>query len=185
MRGGLAGNPGAQPAAAAANPSAEIAELVRRQFGAAFSVRTSFPTPFLTADLDEDGVEDAVIVAFAKDPLVDQQAYHYKVLDPYDDFFGFGDPRITVGFNQFDPQRNNMLLLIHGAGAEAWRAAVPKSKFVLINVPFDRLEIGRALIKKKVYPTIAAQESQLLTSIVFWDPKKKKYRWEPHAVAGE
>jgi hypothetical protein len=154
---------------------------VKRQFGPTFAVTTKIQSPLITADFDGDGVEDAVIVADSKEPLPDSYEFKYSVADPYNSYFGFGNPRITSTFGQSDPGQNHDLLVIFGAGKDAWRAATPKAKFVLINVPFDVIEVGRMLVKKKKPPVfvIKAVESRVMDSAVWWDAKKKKWKWEP------
>jgi hypothetical protein len=179
----------AQPAAAptaqaAAAPSADdttqIAALVKQQFGDTFTLPAKFSTPKITSDFDGDGVEDVAIVANSKDPLPDSYAFKYHVADPYHAYFGFGDPRLTAGFRA-DPDHAHHLLVIFGSGKEGWHAATPKAKFVLINVPFDTLEVGRLLINKKKPPifVIKALEAQVMDSAVWWDAKKKRWKWEP------
>lgn len=158
-----------------------IGPLVKQQFGPGFTVNGGMQTAIIVADFDGDGVEDVAIVADSKDPLPDSFAFKYFVTDPYYTFFGFGDPRQTASFAHSDPGHNHDLLVIFGVGTDAWRAATPKAKFVIINVPFDTIEVGRLLIKKNKPPiyTIRAQESQLMDSSVFWDAKKKKWKWQP------
>lgn len=167
-------------APATSNDAAQLAAIVKQQFGATFTVPDKFPTPLITADFDGDGVEDVAIVASSKEPLPDSFAFKYEVADPYHAYFGFGNPRVTSSFSA-DPQHTHHLLVIFGSGKEAWRAATPKGKFVLINVPFDSLEVGRMLISKKKPPifVIKAVESQVMDSSVWWDAKKKHWRWEP------
>lgn len=169
------------PDNAATGKTISVASIVQKQFGPAFKVTTALPRAFMTADFDSDGVEDMVIVADSTDPLPDSYAYKYDVSDPYNSFFGFGDPRRTSGFGRNDPGHNHDLLIIFGVGADAWRAATPKAKFVLINVPFDSVSVGRMLLKKGKPPIfmIKAVESQLMDSAVFWDAKKKRWRWQP------
>ena len=172
-----------QPAAAAPSSglsTAQIAVLVKQQFGDTFILPAKFPTPLITADFDGDGVEDVAIVAKSKDPLPDSYAFKYEVADPYHAYFGFGNPKFTASFSA-DPEHNHQLLVIFGSGKEAWHAATPKGKFVLINVPFDTLEVGRMLISKKKPPifVIKALESQVMDSSVWWEAKKKRWRWEP------
>ena len=155
-----------------------VDEMAKKQFGPEFSVVEDFYPPVLTADLDGDGVEDCVIVARSKNPLVDQQNHGYKVVDPYNGYFGFSDVKVTWNFNMQDPLRNRFLLVIHGAGADAWRAETPKAKFVLVNIPFDRLGLTRIEYKKKTINALSTEETSVLTSVVFWNGKK--YRWEPN-----
>jgi hypothetical protein len=67
-------------------------------------------------------------VARVKNPLADQAELDYKVLDPYDEFFGVGDPKITTQFASADPARRGLVIcIIHGSGSETWRAAQPKA----------------------------------------------------------
>lgn len=155
-----------------------VDEMVKKQFGPEFSVVDDFAPALITVDLDGDQVEDCVIVGRSKNPLVDQRDYGFKVLDPHNAYFGFGNPKITWDFNMRDPLRNRFLLVIHGAGTEAWRAAAPKAKFVLINIPFDRLGLTRIEYKKKTINALSTEETSVLSSVVFWNGKK--YRWEPN-----
>jgi len=173
-------------------PPADLAEVVKKQFGSCFELATERSTikvnylhskegglpwvTFLTADLDGDGVEDAIIVARCKTPLADQVTHNYRVIDPYYSMHGYGDPKITVQFNSADPYRQNLVLVIHGAGKEAWRAATPKAKFVIINLPFDSLSLTQVTLRKRTIPALSlVEEEQEMSSAVFWDGKK--YRW--------
>jgi hypothetical protein len=175
-----------QPAATVPSPAAaQLLTLVKQQFGSTFTLPQAFPTPLITADFDGDGVEDAVIVADSKEPLPDSFSFKYTVADPYNSYFGFGNPAVTSSFNSADPRRNHDLLIILGAGAEAWHSNTPKAKFVIINLPFDTIEVGRMLVKKNRPPifVIKAQESQVMDSAVYWDIKKKRWKWEPGGIA--
>jgi len=153
---------GQAPAPAPAKPDAvELAKL----FGPAFTVQTEFPV--LTADFDGDGTEDAVVVATAENPLLDETEQHYKVVDPFSSYYGLGDPKITVHFSTH-VGKPHLLLVIHD-----WRA--PKTKFVIMNFPFDKLSLSRTLVKKKPVPAIKGEEVTGETSLVFWDGKKWKW----------
>lgn len=158
-----------------------ITPLVKQQFGPGFTITSSLPTSIVVADFDGDGIEDAAIVADSKDPLPDSYSFKYSVSDPYYTFFGLGNPRQTASFGHADPQHNHDLLIIFGVGPDAWRSATPKAKFVLINVPFDTIEVGRMLVKKDKPPifVIRATESRLMDSSVYWDAKKKRWKWQP------
>ena len=79
-----------------------------------------------------------------------------------------------------DPNRQNLVLVIHGAGKEAWRAATPKAKFVLINLPFDSLALTQVTLRKRRVPALnLIEDEQQSTSAVFWDGKK--YTWSDTA----
>src|SRR5512143_1788088 len=118
-------------------PTPKDKEFVSLQFGTDFVLLDKFP--MFAADLDGDGAEDAVFVATRKDnPLLDEEKFHYKVIDPYDEYFGWGDPRVTTSFNAHDPEQAKYILIVHD-----WHAATPKSKLVVLNLPFEKLDIGR------------------------------------------
>ncbi len=172
-----------QPSAAAPSgplDAAQLAALVKQQFGDTFTVPEKFTKSVMAADFDGDGVEDLAIVANSKEPLPDSYSFKYEVSDPYNAYFGMGNPRLTASFSA-DPEHTHHLLVIFGSGKEGWRATTPKAKFVLINVPFDSVELGRMLVAKKKPPifVIKALEAQIMNSAVFWDAKKKRWRWEP------
>lgn len=175
---GLQSQPAATPPAA---PTPDLAALVKQQFGATFTVPAKFPTPLITADFDGDGVEDAVIVASSSEPFPDSYSFKYTVVDPYNAYFGMGNPAVSSQFHTADPKRDHDLLVIFGSGPEAWRSATPKEKFVVVNLPFDDIAVGRMLIKKTRPPifVIKAHESQIMDSAIWWDAKKKRWKWEP------
>ncbi len=159
-------------------------KFVRARFGDQFTLMPEFPG--MVADLDGDGVEDLVLAARAKSPMLDEGTLGFKVVDPYNAFFGFGDPHITAGFGADDPTRKGgVLLVIHGEGSDAWHAAKPKGKFVLINIPFKTVSMRRVMIKKKAVMAIAIEEYGAMqdTSAVYWESSRNKksgnYKYEP------
>jgi hypothetical protein len=152
-------------------------DFVQKQFGATCTLVAGPPT--LTADLDGDGVEDVVIAAHCTSPLMNEAENEYKVVDPYNTFFGYGNPKVTSQFASEDPQdRGLALLIIHGAGPEAWRSSTPKAKFLVINLPFKQIMAKKMILKKKPVMAIYTAETggDQMTSVVFWDGKKYKYR---------
>jgi hypothetical protein len=173
--------------AAAKTVPAEVIELVRKQFGSDFAIAFSRTTstvkylhptndawtPFLTADLNGDGVEDAIIVARNKKVLNGQGQFNYKVVDPYFTYHGYGDPKITSTLSSDDPDQGHVVLIIHGAGPESWRAATPKAKFAVINLPFENLSIGSD--SKRQYLSLDAKEAAS-NAAIRWDGKK--YKWK-------
>src|SRR2546430_17270864 len=107
-------------------------DFVQKQFGSSCTLVPG-PQP-MTADLNGDGVEDVVIVARCADPLMDEAERTYKGIDPYDAFFGHGDPKGTTKCAPEDPQRRGQaLLIIHGAGPAGWRTAEPETHSLCFN----------------------------------------------------
>lgn len=146
------------------------ARQIAAQFGPSFKPDKAFAV--LAADLDGDGKPDAVVVATAKHPLLDEAQFHYKVVDPYDAFFGFGDPKVTSQFSA-EELHPRVLLVVHN-----WRA--PQQKFVIINAPFEKLSLSRVLVKKKVFPAIQVQDLMDMKSDLYWD--HKQWRWKEEGM---
>src|SRR5580704_2686988 len=173
-------NPSSAPPASptAGNELVNVDEaFIHKQFGEEFSL-TPVSTPFVR-DIDGDGVDDFVIVARSKKPMLDAAEHSYRVIDPYYDFFGYGDPKLTASFGSEDlMEKNLVILVIHGAGAEAWRSETPKAKFVIINVPLKRVTVKRLQLRKKQVNAIFAVEadSSAGDSVIFWDGKQYKYQ---------
>ncbi|MGA8490088.1 MAG: hypothetical protein WB711_06680 [Terriglobales bacterium] len=169
----------AQPPSAspAAKPAVDNA-FIQKQFGSTCSRLAGFEP--LIADLDGDGVEDIVIPARCTNPMMDQMEDSFVVVDPYNSFFGYGNPKITTRFASDDPERRGYsLLIIHGAGPEAWRSATPKAKFIIVNLPFKEVVVKKlAIKKKKLVMGIFAEETggDQGTSVTFWDGRKYKYQ---------
>ena len=179
---GLAQSPAPKVPAAAPARMENVGALVKEQFGSSFTVPAKFTTALITADFDGDGVEDVAVVADSRDPITDSFDYKYSVSDPYYSYFGYGNPNNTLAFSRSDPNHSHDLLIIFGAGPDAWHAETPKAKFVVINVPFDAINVGSMLIKKgkpPIYVIKAMEERSMEDSAVFWDAKKKKWKWQP------
>jgi hypothetical protein len=152
-------------------------EFVQKQFGSTCSLIGIDP---LIADLDSDGIEDIVIPARCTNPMMDQVENAFVVVDPYNSFFGYGNPKVTTQFASEDPDRRGYsLLLIHGAGPDAWHSATPKAKFVIVNLPFKQVVVKKmAIKKKKAIMGIFTEETggDQATSVIFWDGKRYKYQ---------
>jgi hypothetical protein len=164
---------------ASATPASVDNKFVHQQFGDSCSLEANFAP--MVADLNSDGVDDIVLVARCKNSLIDQGEKNYKVIDPMDSFFGYGNPAITTSFAPDDPKlRGVALLVIHGSGPDAWRSATPLSKFVIINLPVKTLTLKRMKVRrKKLVNAIYVEQASAdeMTAVVFWDGKK--YRYQP------
>jgi|GEM_PF-262450 len=183
---------------------ADLQEVVKRQFGPSFKValqRTNTTrylnqpehvqawAPLLLGDLDGDGVEDAVIVARVKNVFSGQIPFGYGVIDPYFAAFGYGNPKITAGLAEERPEGDYVILVIHGAGPLAWRNPMPKAKVVMINLPFNTINVAPMNIAKKNKPPklvsaiVLEEDGTSQSSLVIWDGKT--YRWRDMGGPGE
>lgn len=171
------------PARRAPAPDPAMAELVNKQFGAGYTLLPAFAP--LEADFDGDGVPDLALAAHVGNPLTNAVEHDYQVIDPYNAFFGYGNPKITEQFNVQDPRQQGLVvLIIHGAGAEGWHSATPKAKFVVINLPFTKLSLSRVQLKrKKTVAAIAADEADTVSSVIYWSGKK--YKYEPNGASAD
>jgi hypothetical protein len=151
-------------------------DFVQKQFGQNCNM---IGMPSIQADLDGDGIQDIVIPAHCTNPMMDQAERHYVVVDPYNGFFGYGNPRITTQFASEDPERRGFsLLIIHGAGTNAWYSDTPKAKFMIVNLPFKDIHVKILGTKKKkermgIYVDETGGEG--MTSVIFWDGRKYRY----------
>ena len=151
-------------------------DFVQKAFGKDFTMVAEVGG--MVGDVDGDGVEDAVIAARCKNPLLDEAEHNYTVVDPFNTFYGYGDPKVTMSFIEEIPARKGLVvLIIHGAGPDTWRSDTPKAKYVVINLPYRTLSVRKMAMGKKTVEAIYAEEGNDLneTSAVFFDGKKYKY----------
>jgi hypothetical protein len=149
-----------QPVPASAKTETNpMQEKITSDFGEGFALDPKFAP--LTGDLDLDGTEDLVVVAFGKKPLANSVAKNFKVADPYDAYFGFGDPKVTTGFSDFGDGTSHCVLIVHD-----WRSEAPKGKFVIVNLPFEELALTNFPHKKKNLTGVAATEYGGLNAVV-------------------
>jgi hypothetical protein len=151
-------------------------DFVHRTFGKEFTLIPEIGAAF--GDLDGDGVEDVVIAARCKNPLLDEAEHDYTVIDPYYTFYGYGDPKMTTTFTEGDPAKKNLVvLIIHGAGADAWRSEKPKSKYVVVNLPYRAVSVRKFKWGKRTVQAVYAEEQSDLgeSSALVFDGKKYRY----------
>jgi hypothetical protein len=151
-------------------------DFVQQQFGKGFTLVPEIAPVF--GDLDGDGVEDAVIAARCKNPMLDQGEHNYTVIDPYYDFFGYGDPKITTTFSEPDPAlRGLMVLIIHGSGRDGWHSPTPKAKYVIVNLPYRTISVRKMKMRKKSIEAIYVEEAGDFgeSSAVFFDGRRFRY----------
>jgi hypothetical protein len=154
-------------------------DFIHEQFSDSCNLESQWQP--LMADLNGDGIEDLVVIARCKNPLIEQDEKNYKVVDPMDSFYGYGNTKITSGLGQEDPRlRGICVLVVHGAGPETWHAATPQAKFVIINIAVKTITLKKMKVSKKrstmaIYLEEATGDE--MTSALFWDGKK--YRYEP------
>jgi len=151
-----------------------LTEIVQKQFGKTFEIFPGDAQVLFTGDFDGDGVEDAVIVARSQHPLNGMIEFNYKAFSPEDEYYGWGDPAIMTSNETSMWQQQRILLVIHGAGPQAWRAEKPKAKYVIVNVPFQELLLTKMKWKKHVISAIAGS-SITLNGVIYWDGRKYKY----------
>jgi hypothetical protein len=173
------------PPAAAPAPPADVDEaFIHKQFGEEFSLVPN-STPYVR-DIDGDGIDDLVILARSRKPLLDAAEHSYRVVDPYYTFYGYGDPKLTATFGSEElMEKNLVVLVIHGSGPQAWCSETPKAKFVIINLPLKRIMVKRLQLRKKQVNAIFAVEADASAgdSVVFWDGKQ--YKYQPIGTGGE
>jgi hypothetical protein len=151
-------------------------EFVHQQFGKEFTMVPEISPVY--GDLDGDGVEDVVIAARCKNPMLDQAEHNYTVMDPYYDFFGYGDPKVTTTFSEPDPARRGlMVLIIHGSKPLGWRSATPKAKFVIVNLPYRTISVRKMKLRKKTIEAVYVEEAGETgdSSALFFDGRKFRY----------
>ncbi len=149
-------------------------KYVTREFGPGYKLAADMPV--LLGDLDGDGREDAVFIVTGGNPLMAANAFDYKVLDPYDGYWSFSDPRLGAHIPQVDPGPHYYVLVAHD-----WRGEKAKAKYVFINLPFKQISLTPTSLgrnkheAKRVIAAIATVENDGQMGAVFWNGKTYKF----------
>jgi hypothetical protein len=187
----------APPAAKAPTPTPQMlhtsAPLVddlwlAHQFGPSFKLDPKISQ--MTGDFFGDGHEALAVVANSKTPLLSSADYHYKVVDPYDGYFGTGSVKITSTFTlHFDGSARCVLIINDWRHLSSPKSAKEKDreeqKYVIINTPFETISAVNLSLKKKK-KNISALETvdyTTLHSLVFFDGKR--WRWYAQGMDGD
>jgi hypothetical protein len=158
--------PKAPATSEATAPIIDVPAMVDKEFGEDFKLATDVPPMF--GDFDGDGIQDVAVVATGKNPLMGEGLHNYKTLDPYNDSFGYGNPKVTMSFNT-DSTKARYILIAHNAQS-------PKLKFVLVNVPFVKIRVGHMMKKKKPLAAIEVTDETSVEAAIYFTGKK--YKWE-------
>jgi hypothetical protein len=175
----FAGNQAPPPPARAQSPVPAVTDnYIHKEFGDNCSLLPGYQQ--FVGDLDGDGIDDLVVAARCKNPMADQGEYGFRVLDPFDTYFGYGNVKVTSGFVTEQPDRKGIVILIvHGVGPEAWHSDKEKPKFVLINLSFTAVTVKRLALKKRTILGVYMEEEgegDQISSVVYWDGKKYRYQ---------
>jgi hypothetical protein len=168
--------PVAQAAAGSAPAFGDPAAFLAAQFGSSFKLDRKIPPLF--GDLRGDGHESVVLVATSPTPLLGQEKYRYKVVDPYDAYYGTANPKITSTFSLHFDGSERLLLVVFD-----WRQPDPKhiTKYVIINTPFESVSLADLRLKKKKnLQAIEAVDRTTLHALVFWDGKN--WHWSAQGM---
>ena len=116
---------------------------------------------------------DLALAAHVGNPLTNAVEHDYQVIDPYNAFFGYGNPKITEQFNVQDPRQQGLVvLIIHGAGAEGWHFSDSQSQVRGDQLRSTKLSLSRVQLKcKKTVAAIAADEADTVSSVIYWSGK--------------
>jgi hypothetical protein len=169
------GQPAAQPAQPqAASPIPDLAAYLAQQFGSSFKLDPKIKPLF--GDLDGDGDQDVVLFATSPTPLLSQEQYRFRVEDPYDAYFGEGNPRITAQFTlHFDGSWRDILIVFGWRQPPTKRRSKHVSKFVLINTPLETVSLASLRYKKRNLQAIETVDRTGVHSLLMWNGKH--WRW--------
>jgi hypothetical protein len=166
---------------------ADPAAYVAREFGSSFKLDPKVPPMF--GDLDGDGTQDVVLVGRSYSPLTAQEQMAFKVEDPYDAYFGTGDPRITSQFTlHFDGSARCILIVFDWRRPpQAKLKSRQVSKYVLINTPFETIGVVNLRLKKRSkiqeIQAIETVDRDTVHALIFWDGKR--WRWRAQGMEGD
>ena len=145
--------------------------MMTREFGPRFTLIPEFPV--LAGDLDGDDKEDLVFRRYGENPLLSEGEFGFKVIDPYNSFFGYGDPKITMTFGTLEPGRDKVR-----ADPAQLAGRRREGEVCVVNLPFQQTGVGREMVDRKKKPMMAHRGAGDRRHEFgrFWDGKK--YKWE-------
>jgi hypothetical protein len=152
-----------------------------RQFGPTFTLDPGVPPMF--GDLDGDGNEDLILVGRSSTPLMSKEQFEFKVEDPYDGYFGTGDPRITSQFTLHFDGSARCILVVFGWRQPPQSKSKHVSKFVLINTPFESIRVVNLRLKKKNVQAIETVDRDTLHALLVWNGKR--WFWRAQGMEGD
>ena len=132
----------------------------------------------LLGDLDGDGTEDAVFIVTGGSPLIGAGAFNYTVLDPYDGYWSFGDPKLNTHVAQTDAGPHYYVLVVSRlAGREGQGEIRVHQSAVQADCVSRRPKWARDCLRKnkKVVAAIATVESDGQQGAVFWNGRTYKF----------
>ncbi|ABF43696.1 hypothetical protein Acid345_4696 [Candidatus Koribacter versatilis Ellin345] len=150
-------------------------KYLTREFGPGFKLAKDMPV--LLGDMDGDGREDAAFIVTGGSPMLSAGAFDYKVIDPYDGYWSFADPKLNMHVPMTDPGKHYYICIAHD-----WKGEHPKAKFVIFNLPFKSISLtptnqvsGPWKKSKKIVAALATEESDGQQGAVVWNGSDYKF----------
>ncbi len=150
-------------------------KYLTREFGPGFKLAKNMPV--LLGDMDGDGREDAAFVVTGGSPMLSAGAFNYKVIDPYDGYWSFADPKLNMHVPMTDPGPHYYICIAHD-----WKGEQPKAKFVIFNLPFKSISLtptnqasGPWKKSKKIVAAMATTEADGQQGAVVWNGSDYKF----------
>jgi hypothetical protein len=168
------------------NPN-EIRDTVARVFDKAATPDVSLSPGFAVGDFNGDGSEDlAVAVKASEGSLSDinSELANWSLEDPRKTPLPSLSNRVPPSKRAHVEKGDTLLAIIHGVGAEGWRAAEAKQTYVLKNAAGSNLLAQSSEATRKASHKLPQLRGDVLhetiagkAGIIFWTGAK--YAWSP------